>query len=64
MMTSAAQPVENVFVVVVESAAVISPATGSVLHAGNAVSRVLQIAPDASRAMIKIGRNLGQRISR
>ena len=57
------QPVKYIFVVIIDRAAVVLPSAGSHLHGGNAVGRILQIAPDAARTMIQVRRNLRQRIT-
>src|SRR5579859_2079143 len=57
------QPVENVFAVIIEFAPPGGPLVGSTLHGGNAIGRILQIAPSAAGNMIKVSGVQGEGIA-
>src|SRR6476646_8550452 len=56
------KPVQNVFLVIIESAPPRVPLRRSSLHRRNSIGSVLQIAPGAARIVIKRSGNISQRI--
>src|SRR5689334_16353423 len=57
------QPVEYVFIVIIERAPPGFPCPRSTLHRGYAISGVLQISPDASGTVVKISCYMRQGIA-